>query len=237
MLLSSKLLLSKCSDDNLKTSRFGYGRARTSETAFSPVAKSQLNVYVSVMTYNRYAISTLSMITLVRAFEELRRHHNKVFVHVYDDASTEHAPEKRALVEDLMTRGIIQKYDVNRERLGNLQQREQCMNEFLQNEQFSHWIYTDDDLLFGPEVFVRALADYTNHLSTEGGVLLTYTNSWTKVRRPSWWHARLLHRLCRMVGIVSSQLFFHSSLGIPANTSWFIPNLLWYRSGFRLLMV
>ena len=113
--LLSDGLLSKCRDLDMQMLRF------RNELPKSSAMKSQLNVYVSIMTYNRYVISTLSILTLVRALKELRRHHNNVFVHMYDDASTDHAAEKRILVEDLISRGIIQKYDVNLVRRGNLQ--------------------------------------------------------------------------------------------------------------------
>ena len=128
-------------------------------------------IYFTVSTKNRYAHAALTMLSLINASIP------NVYIHVIDDASTEDKDHKDKLFNDLVSRGLISKYESLKESIGFCKIRARFFNNFSKLESFQYWIHIDDDFVFDADVFTTVLKDYDQYLDNFG-ILNIFANPW-----------------------------------------------------------
>lgn len=102
------------------------------------------------------------------------------FLHVLDDASDDFfAKCKTELLEDLLNRKVIHRYDRLEEQAGFCRGREMIVNRFLSEPLFRAWLHLDDDLLVGEHFGQAAISDLFKGLDGRS-LLHLYINPWSK---------------------------------------------------------
>ena len=102
------------------------------------------------------------------------------FIHVLDDASDdEHSEDKRQLCLALEIKGVVHRYERRPVQQGFCSGRELLANRFLQQSRFHVWFHLDDDILVGPTVICRAVADLGISCNNRGW-LEVFNNAWLK---------------------------------------------------------
>lgn len=129
-------------------------------------------IYVTCTTRNRFWYSALTALSIAQG------NWAGCFVHVLDDASDDnYAEAKEFLFLNMVSRGLIQRYERLPEQIGFCGGRELLVERFMNQNDFTHWFHLDDDILIAPHTLTDAMQDMRRVFRDEG-VLQVYVNPW-----------------------------------------------------------
>jgi len=130
-------------------------------------------IYVTCTTRNRFwhcALTALSVAQINR---------RSCFIHVLDDATDDMFQEAKTLMfENMVHRGLIQRYERVPKRIGFCAGRELLVNRFMGESWFTHWFHFDDDILIGPNTIQQAFRDVDGPVLERQGILHVFANPW-----------------------------------------------------------